>query len=121
MPTASIISTINIVILSAGLHVLQTVLDYMYVTCGPDHHRQCTRLPRRLKLDTRPLGRDKARGRLVSATKLQLGNLLGGGDRFEAQHEITAAVTVDIRGRVILFEFEAECQLFRAQVGHKFV
>ena len=83
-----------------------------------EHHRQCVLLPRRLKLDTRPIRRDKARGRLVSATKLQLGNLLGSGNRFEGLHEITAAVAVDIRGRVILFEFEADCQLFRAQVGH---
>lgn len=71
----------------------------------------------RLMLDTRPFARDKARGRVISATKLQLGNLLGAGDSFEVIHEVSAAVAVDMRGRVMLFEFEANCQLFRAQVG----
>lgn len=62
------------------------------------------------------MGKDKVRGRLFRATQLQLGNLEGPGDRFAVIQEINASMAFDMRGRVIIGDFEHGRQLYRMQV-----
>lgn len=62
------------------------------------------------------IGRDKIQGLLFTAVQLEMGNLVGSGHKFAVVQKLPVTMQVDMRGRVIIFEFEHVSQLYRVEV-----
>lgn len=65
---------------------------------------------------------DKARGKMFKATKLTMGNLEARGQHihhFWILRDLPVNMQVDMRGRVIICEFEHVQQFYRLEVRHK--
>ncbi len=54
---------------------------------------------------------------MFTALRLEMGNLIGSGHKFAVVRDLPVAMQVDMRGRVIIFEFEHAGQLYRVEVS----
>jgi hypothetical protein len=47
---------------------------------------------------------------------MQMGNILGSGGKFACVKELVVAMNVDMRGRILIWEFEHDWQWYKIEV-----